>query len=126
MIFCWISYKCCLESRSKTFAMYPACLVGGEGLHLLWSRSRQLCRLGHVSQDEVPLHGLRETPAQDVVHLVNRRAAESRVESVAVEALDVRGVELQPTEGRLGVVVDEVGIPVIGTLADGASATLAL
>ena len=90
-----------------------ACLVGGESLYLLRSWSRRLCWLGHVSRDEVPIHGLREAPAQDVVQLVDRRAAEARVEPVAVEALDVRRVELfelQPTEDRLDVVVDEVGI----------------
>ena len=51
------------------------------------------------------------------------RAAESLVQPIAVEALDVRGVELlepQPAENRLDVIVDKVGVSVVRATSDGA------
>src|SRR5918997_756420 len=40
----------------------PTCIVGGESDHLRRNRPRWLHHVGHVSREEVPLHGLRESP----------------------------------------------------------------
>ncbi|HZC85129.1 MAG TPA: hypothetical protein VE194_11905 [Rubrobacter sp.] len=67
------------EAISTGSSEQPARLVGGESMYLLRSRSRRLHRVGYVSLNEVPLRGLREATAQDVVHLVDRRGTEFRV-----------------------------------------------
>jgi hypothetical protein len=57
------------------------------------------------------------------VYLAYRRSAESCVQPVAVEVLDVRRVEflkLQRSENWLDVIVDKVGVSIVGALAHGA------
>src|SRR5918994_2590465 len=108
-------FSCCVEQ--------PARLVGGECDHFLREWFWRLHHVGHITWGEMPVYGLREPATQDVVYLANRRGAEPCVQPVTVETLDVRRVELlelQPSEDRLDVIVDKVGIPILGALSHGA------
>src|SRR5215211_838648 len=92
-------------------------------MHLLRRWPWSLDIISGVAGDEVPSHSLGKRLVQDMVDLLDRRAGEAGIQALAVEALNLECVhvlELHASDGRLDVVGDEVLVPRVGGLPDGA------
>src|SRR5215211_5466736 len=88
-------------------------------MHLFRRGRGSFYRVRRAAGDEVPLDRLGERLVQDVVHLLDGRAREDRVEAVTIETLEMEGVqvrELESPESGFDVVGDEVLIPRVGGL----------
>src|SRR5215211_5907083 len=88
-------------------------------MHLFRRGRGSFYRVRRAAGDEVPLDRLGERLVQDVVHLLDGRAREDRVEAVTIETLEMESVqvrELESPESGLDVVGDEVLIPRVGGL----------